>query len=141
MDGGIFTNNPSLDAIREALALYPHASQFLIVHLGTGGGSLANLNLRGDKIQYWGFLHWLRPIISIVYKSQNIVIRDAIRSIQNFSASTKFDYYYFNKNMKNAAPFDTTKANIDTIEAHAHAIITEQGQILDKVAQELLDAS
>ena len=141
VDGGIFTNNPSLDAIREALALYPHASQFLIVHLGTGGGSLANLNLRGDKIQYWGFLHWLRPIISIVYKSQNIVIRDAIRSIQNFSASTKFDYYYFNKNMKNAAPFDTTKANIDTIEAHAHAIITEQGQILDKVAQELLDAS
>ncbi len=141
VDGGIFTNNPSLDGIREALALYPHASRFLIVHLGTGGGSLANLNLKADKIQHWGFLHWLRSILSIVYKSQNTVIRDAISSIQYFSASKKFDYYYFNKNMKNAAPFDTTKANIDTIEAHARAIITEQGQTLDKVAQELLDAS
>lgn len=135
VDGMIFANNPSLDALREAFALYPNAQSFIIVHLGTGGSSLKSLKLSATKIQRWGFIHWIKPLATILYKSQNLVIKDAIGSIQDFTTDTQFEYYQFNKDLDYAAPFDTSQANINTIIENANAIIKEQGTDLDKVAQ------
>jgi patatin-like phospholipase/acyl hydrolase len=141
IDGGVFADNPSLDAIREALKMHPHAQRFVIVHLGTGEVSLANVDLNADKIQHWGFLHWIQSLIKILISSQITTVKNAITSIQDFSTKTKFEYYYFNKNMRYKVPFDVSTKNIENIKKNANQIIKEQRQTLDKVAQELLNAS
>ena len=62
MDGGVFVNNPSMAAYAEARALYPDATQFIVVSVGTGD--------RQDRITYasakdWGLLGWARQIVPV----------------------------------------------------------------------------
>lgn len=138
VDGMIFANNPSLSAIEEAFNLYPNAKKFIIVHLGTGGNSIDFLNLTGEKIQSWGAIRWMYPMATILYKAQNLVIKNAIASIQHFSSSVKFKYYYFSKNLDFASPFDTSEANIKNVGAVANTLLQAQKKELDKVASQLI---
>ena len=137
IDGGIFANNPSLQAINEAFVLYPKAKKFIIIHLGTGGDSINYLKLSGDKTNAWGLARWIYPMISILYKEQNKVIQNAITSIQYFSSSTKFHYSYFNKNLIKSSPFDTSDKNIENILKTANELLDEQKDELDEVAEKL----
>src|SRR2546427_5230224 len=63
VDGGIFANNPGMAAYAEARRLYPEATEFVVVSVGTGD--------RDDKITYakakrWGLLGWARQIIPVM---------------------------------------------------------------------------
>jgi len=66
VDGGVFVNNPSMAAYAEARALYPDATQFIVVSVGTG--------VRQDRIMYasakdWGLLGWARQIVPVFMDS------------------------------------------------------------------------
>jgi len=66
VDGGVFVNNPSMAAYAEARALYPDATQFIVVSVGTGN--------RQDRITYasakdWGLLGWARQIAPVFMDS------------------------------------------------------------------------
>jgi len=66
VDGGVFVNNPSMAAYAEARALYPDATQFIVVSVGTGD--------RQDRITYasakdWGLLSWARQIVPVFMDS------------------------------------------------------------------------
>jgi uncharacterized protein len=137
IDGMIFANNPSLQAINEAFILYPNAKKFIVIHLGTGGDSINYLKLSGDRTNGWGLARWIYPMISILYKEQNKVIENAITSIQYFSSSTKFHYSYFNKNLEKSSPFDTSNSNIENILKTAEELLDEQKDALDEVAEKL----
>lgn len=138
VDGMIFANNPSLAAIREAFKLYPNAKNFIIVHLGTGGTSVDYLKLSGIKVERWGTLRWIGPMITILYKAQNTVIKEAIAGIQDFNPNKTFHYYLFDKKLYVTAPFDASKENIASIEHAANELLINQKETLDSVAQELL---
>jgi len=66
VDGGVFVNNPSMAAYAEARALYPDATQFIVVSVVTGD--------RQDRITYasakdWGLLGWARQIVPVFMDS------------------------------------------------------------------------
>jgi patatin-like phospholipase/acyl hydrolase len=66
VDGGVFVNNPSMAAYAEARALYPDATRFIVVSVGTGD--------RQDRITYasakdWGLLGWARQIAPVFMDS------------------------------------------------------------------------
>ena len=66
MDGGVFVNNPSMAAYAEARSLYPEATEFLVVSVGTGD--------RQDSITYlqaaeWGLLGWAKQIVPVFMDS------------------------------------------------------------------------
>src|SRR5207245_11594730 len=66
VDGGIFANKPGMAAYAEARRLYPEATEFVVVSVGTGD--------RDDKITYakakrWGLLGWARQIIPVMMDS------------------------------------------------------------------------
>lgn len=138
VDGMIFDNNPSLVAINKAFKMYPNAKKFIIVHLGTGGDSLNSVNLKSDRKKAWGIVRWIFPMLSILYKSQNSSIQHAIEGIQNFTTDTKFDYSYYNKNLKYASPFDTSPKNIEAVLTIGNELLREQQVDLDRVAQDLI---
>jgi predicted acylesterase/phospholipase RssA len=64
VDGGVFANNPTLCGFAEARRIYPEATDFLVVSLGTGE------MIR--KIPYaqakdWGLLGWAPHILNLVF--------------------------------------------------------------------------
>ena len=66
VDGGVFVNNPSMAAYAEARSLYPQATQFIVVSVGTGD--------RQDQITYasakdWGLLGWAKQIVPVFMDS------------------------------------------------------------------------
>ena len=58
IDGGVFTNNPSLCAYAAARRLYPQARRFTILSLGTGN---AEQPYQYEQMRTWGSLDWLSP--------------------------------------------------------------------------------
>lgn len=63
IDGGVFANNPAMCAYVEARKIYPEATDFLVVSLGTGE---LTMTLDYSKIKDWGLLQWARPMFNIV---------------------------------------------------------------------------
>jgi len=66
VDGGVFVNNPAMAAYAEARALYPEATGFVLVSVGTGD--------RQDRISYadakdWGLLGWAKQLVPILMDS------------------------------------------------------------------------
>jgi patatin-like phospholipase/acyl hydrolase len=58
VDGGIFANNPALNAYIEARKLFPRAARYLVVSLGTG---VAEKSYTHKEIHDWGYMEWMSP--------------------------------------------------------------------------------
>ena len=58
IDGGVFANNPAMCAYIEARKIFPHATRYLLVSLGTGR---TMSSFPYDEIRSWGFIDWIRP--------------------------------------------------------------------------------
>ncbi|MBA7473271.1 hypothetical protein ES707_08606 [subsurface metagenome] len=64
IDGGVFANNPSVIALAEARLMWP-GDDVLLVSLGTGIG--AQLGRLPDEVNDWGTLHWVLPLIDVMF--------------------------------------------------------------------------
>lgn len=78
VDGGVFVNNPAMAAYAEARALYPEATQFIVVSAGTGN--------RQDQITYataknWGLLQWARQIAPVFMDSVSEAVDYELQSL------------------------------------------------------------
>ena len=73
-----FANNPTLFSIRDAFEQYPHAKEYIIVHLGTGGAAFTQMNLKENVTEKWGLLNWVYPAGSIFFLSQDGNVKEAI---------------------------------------------------------------
>jgi patatin-like phospholipase/acyl hydrolase len=66
VDGGIFVNNPGMAAYAEARHLYPNATEFLVVSVGTGD---RNDRITFDEAKDWGLIGWASQIIPVIMDS------------------------------------------------------------------------
>ena len=139
--GFLFATNPSLEAIKEAYDLYPNAKRFVVVHLGTGIGPSNFYQLNANAIQTWGMLDWYKPIMKILFQSQDIFINDSINITQEFGESIKLEYYDLNRKIYSPSPLNTSNEHFKRITERANVYIQEQQQRLDDIAQELMRAS
>ena len=139
--GFLFATNPSLEAIKEAYDLYPNAKRFVVVHLGTGIGPSNFYQLNANAIQTWGMLEWYKPIMKILFQSQDIFINDSINITQEFGESIKLEYYDLSRKIYSPSPLNTSNKHFKRITERANVYIQEQQQRLDDIAQELMRAS
>lgn len=63
VDGGVFANNPSACALAAAYKLYPKASSYRLVSLGTG---TFERQIPYKDAKGWGEISWIHPILSIL---------------------------------------------------------------------------
>ncbi len=91
IDGGIYSNNPSLCAYIEARKLYPNAKKYLVFSIGTGG---IHRSFECKKVKHWGIMGWMNPfdgvpLITTIMYSQQESIEHMLRYLPSI------DFYRF----------------------------------------------
>jgi patatin-like phospholipase/acyl hydrolase len=63
VDGGIYVNNPAMAAFAEARNLHPHATEFIVVAVGTGD---THAKITFKEARKWGLFGWANEIIPVM---------------------------------------------------------------------------
>jgi len=66
VDGGVCVNNPSVAAYAEAHYLYPGATDFLVLSVGTGD---RQDHLTYEQVRHWGLIGWAKQIAPLFMDS------------------------------------------------------------------------
>jgi uncharacterized protein len=128
VDGGVFVNNPSMAAYAEARWLYPDATNFVVVSVGTGD--------RQDRISYakaksWGLIDWARQIIPVLMDSVSEGVDYELKSLPGCTyCRLQID------NLQNASPCmdDVTPQNLDNLQTIASRYVSANSSELDQIA-------
>lgn len=78
IDGGVFANNPAMCAYIEAKKIFPSATDFIIVSLGTGQ---LTRPIPYDEAKDWGLMDWAVPILSVVFDGVNDTVNYQLKKL------------------------------------------------------------
>jgi patatin-like phospholipase/acyl hydrolase len=125
VDGGIFANNPAMAAYAEARRLYPTATDFLVVSVGTGD--------REDQISYaqakgWGLFGWAEQIVPVMMDSVSEAVDYELQWI--FSGTSSCEFYRFQPRITIASPNmdDARPDNIRLLRLEAEKYLSDAQQ-------------
>jgi patatin-like phospholipase/acyl hydrolase len=138
VDGGVFANNPVMCALSSARVLYPEATRFLIVSLGTGE---TQREIPYEEAKNWGLLQWARPLLYILF--------DGVSDAADYHMKQMFsrrDYFRFQVDLSadiddrqapNDDMDDATPENIEKLEAVAKTLLKNEKENLGRLLQQL----
>lgn len=107
VDGGVVANNPAMCAYAEAKVLFPDATNFLIVSLGTGNDT-AKILL--EKIKNWGTSQWLIPIFDLILGGQADVVDHQLKTLLKATGDQLSHYFRIQVDMVlNDLPIDDSR--------------------------------
>jgi uncharacterized protein len=138
IDGGVFANNPAVCALASAYKLFPQATGFMLVSLGTGS---LQRPIPYDEAKNWGLVHWARPILNVLfdgnadttcYEVDEILGPSHYRFDISLGESPKQDPNAVNEDFDDASP-----DNIVRIERKADALINGMAAKLQTVIEAL----
>ena len=128
IDGGVAANNPSLLAYLEAKKLYPDASHYHILSLGTAS---KKFSLSIDQISHGGVVSWLDPVKGTPLYS---VMRSSQSEITDYTLQSLPDVSYYRINgiikQKHVKLDDASKENITILKVVGNKMIEEYQQEL-----------
>lgn len=137
VDGGVFVNNPAMAAYAEARALFPSATEFNVVSVGTGD--------RRDGISYsqckgWGLLGWARHIPSVMMDSVSEAIDYELDQIVGATAGCK--HHRLQPMLDFAAPeMDNIHSeNLERLREGTAAYITANAALISQVCRDVSSA-
>lgn len=133
VDGGVFVNNPAMAAYAEARALYPEATEFIVVSVGSGN--------RQDQITYataknWGLLQWARQIAPVFMDSVSEAVDYELQSLPGCM------YYRLQiENLDPASPDmdDVTPQNLTNLQKVAATYLVSTSQQLETICRVLAE--
>lgn len=142
VDGGVFANNPAMCAMASARELFPDASRFLIVSLGTG---VTERPIPYDDAKDWGLVGWARPILNVVFDGVSDTVDYQLMQVFNRPGGIP-QYYRFQIDLGGQpddpdAPnddFDDARPeNIRALEAKADDLLRQEARALTRVVNQL----
>lgn len=138
IDGGVFANNPAACALVEARITHPHASDFLVVSLGTGE---LNRCLPYEQAKNWGVVRWAMPVLDVVFDGVSRTVDYQLRQLLPEAPGDTRRYFRFqttldshNHSLDNASP-----ENITALRAFAANLIDRESETLDRLCEKLTD--
>jgi patatin-like phospholipase/acyl hydrolase len=128
VDGGVYVNNPAMAAYAEARRLYPTATQFIVLAVGTGN---VQDQISFDQAKGWGLLGWARQIVP--------VLMDSVSEAVDFELGCIRDCEYFrlqpqDLNPASGAMDDASPENLAALQDVGHAFETKNAALLNKIA-------
>lgn len=135
VDGGVFANNPAMCALVEARVMYPKATRFLVVSLGTGKAQRAILY---KKAKDWGLVGWVQPIIDVLMHGVSDTVDFQMKQ-QLPPKQGKHQYYRFNVDLMDESDDldNASEDNIRALKRTAQKMLGEQEESLDELCVQL----
>jgi patatin-like phospholipase/acyl hydrolase len=132
VDGGVFVNNPAMAAYAEARRLYPDATEFYLVSVGTGA--------RDDQILYrrakgWGLLGWARQIVPVMMESVSGAVDYELEAI--VSGRSVHKRLQTNLDIASAAMDDASPENLKNLREQAAEFVDQQRLVVGEVCAAL----
>jgi predicted acylesterase/phospholipase RssA len=131
IDGGVFANNPAMCAYVAARRLYPKATEYVVVSLGTG--SLVKPVKYSDATSF-GLAGWLRPLLDIMF--------DGVASTTEYELSQLgITQYRFQTSLDGAseAMDDATEGNLNNLQKVAKETISKNQKDMDGLVKRLME--
>jgi hypothetical protein len=137
VDGGVFANNPTMCAYVEAKDLFPEASQYLVVSLGTGQ---LTRRIPLDEARGWGLAMWAQPLLGVVFDG----VTDSVDYQVGMLCKTDSDvsrYYRFQVELIEGSDDmdDATPTNLRVLRLLAERLVTDRGSDIGALCKQLQD--
>jgi hypothetical protein len=138
IDGGVFANNPAACALVEARTIYPDASSYMMVSLGTGS-LMRNLPL--SIARFWGAARWAKPLLDIVFDGVSSTVDYQLRQLLPDGSGECNRYYRFQTTLDghNHAMDNTNPSNITALKSLATDLIEKESGNLEKLCKKLTE--
>jgi patatin-like phospholipase/acyl hydrolase len=79
VDGGVFANNPAIYAFSEIKSMVAgQDDKYFLVSLGTGKSIRP---LTNELVSLWGYVHWSRPMIELVFESISESVHEQMKNL------------------------------------------------------------
>jgi patatin-like phospholipase/acyl hydrolase len=135
IDGGVFANNPALLAYIEAKRVFPNATRFVILSLGTG---IVVKPYRYAEVKDWGYIDWMAafrglPLFSMMMDGQSDVAVSVLRDFPGVKL-VRLDPHI---DEKHAFMDDAGPDNIAYLERRAMDLIEQSSDQLDELCHRL----
>lgn len=136
IDGGVFANNPTMCAFAEAKKMFPEATEYTVVSLGTG--SLTE-PLHYHRAKGWGKASWARPILNVIFDGVQDTVDYQMRTFLPISQEHGREYFRFQITLppQHNALDDTHPENLRTLQLLAEDEISQRQQELDELIARL----
>ena len=143
IDGAMFANDPSHCALFEARKTkfekfeHPTFKDVYLVSIGTGKEMTP---LLVSSTVNWGKVNWIIPVIDILMWASPEVVNCQLRQLFEMAGCSDC-YVRLNPGLHNASPkMDAvSKKNIDNLNEAGNYYVSQNKEVLDKIADELID--
>jgi patatin-like phospholipase/acyl hydrolase len=135
VDGGLFANNPALNAYIEARKLYPWASRYVVVSLGTGS---VDRPYKYDELKNWGYVEWVSalrgfPLGAMMVDGQSDSAVDMLTQLPK----VKLYRMDFQLDESNAPMDDSSRTNLLYLERKARELVEQNEKTIETLSREL----
>lgn len=132
IDGGVFANNPAMCAYVAAKTLYPYASEYLIVSLGTG--ELTKPITYSDAVSY-GIIGWANPLLDIMFQGASATTEYELSRLADVSQ------YRLQASLvgANEAMDDASAKNLTALQGCASRLLAQRSTDIATLTQRLAE--
>lgn len=136
IDGGVYANNPAMCGYVEARTMFPEATEFLVVSLGTGE---LTRPLRYQDVKGWGLAQWAQPILNVVFDGVSSTVDYQLRQLLPPNASGVMRYYRFQVRLDPSTDDldDASRDNMRSLKLLAESLIRDRTDDLHDLCAQL----
>ncbi|MGA1820746.1 MAG: CBASS cGAMP-activated phospholipase [Thermoplasmatota archaeon] len=137
IDGGVFANNPALCTYVEARTVFPEATDFLFLSLGTGE---LTRRISYDEAKGWGLANWAHPILNVMFDGQSDTVDYQMEKLLQHSGSRK-RYFRFQTRLDSGMDDldDASDENIHDLKVEAHEMLEKHAEDLELLCDMLIE--
>jgi len=129
IDGGVFANNPAMCAFVDARKLYPDATRFLLVSLGTGE---LTKRIPYHESKDWGLIGWAQPVLNIVFQGVSATVDYQLQMLLPEIEGTQCYYRFQPRLDDNTDDMDNASDdNLRALKLAAEGLIHDNERVLD----------
>jgi hypothetical protein len=138
VDGGLAVNNPTACGFAEALRMYPDASEYLLISLGTGR---ATVPMYFDDVKDMGKIGWASRLPELMIDGPADITHYVMASVsQTFSGRVRYFRLQTELQAENAAMDDISPRNLTVLANRAETLVeTPQFQEVARLLRSLPD--
>lgn len=136
-DGALAAANPTMCAYTEAKTLFPEATEYLVVSLGTGKYPTTILH---ETIKGWGAVQWVRPLLNIMLFGSVDVVDHQMKTLFH-TAGDRLNHYYRFQVPIEESPMTVDRAgelDLHALELVAENYIRDSRKSLDELCKKLV---